>query len=238
MKKDKEMKSKGWAKILGVAVLLAVGVAVAAEQSDLYVSGTWRYRMIVEIETPEGIKIGSAVHEVSNSSSSIKILSFPEAGNPAEFRGEAVVVDLGKRGKLFVLVSTDSYRELYNAFPTPAGPSTVEGIKYYNSLKVGATALLPEKAYPQMVTFKNIHDPRSVLDVPPNDMAQVFGVGVKMKSIEIEITDEPVTWGIDKLLKWIPQLNQRKARLNGNASIAIMTNELSDNLGPGSFQMK
>ncbi len=184
--------------LITIAIIFVTGAAAFA-MSDLYVSGTWRYRITVEIETPEGLKIGSAVHEVSNSDSNVKILDFPEAGNPAEFRGEAVIVDLGGRGKLFALVNSDSYRELYNAFPT-SGPSTVEGIKYYNSLKVGASAFLPKQAYPQMVTFANYDDPKTVRDVPVDDISSLFGKDVKLKQIKIEITDEPVTWGIEKYL--------------------------------------
>jgi hypothetical protein len=192
-------------KILLMIAGLVLIAGAAFAMSDLYVSGIWRYKMTVMVETPEGIKTGSAVHEVSNSSSNVKILSFPEAGNPAEFRGEAVMVDLGKRGKLFVLVNTDSYRELYNAFPT-SGPSTVEGIKYYNSLKIGELALLPKHAYPQMVTFANMHDPRTVKNIPINDLSAVFGKGVKLKEIKVEITDEPVTRGIEKYLPSYDQL--------------------------------
>ena len=58
--------------------------------------------MTITVDTPEGVKTGSAVHEISNSKG---LFGFPDAGNPADIEGEAVVVDLGERGVLFALIS-------------------------------------------------------------------------------------------------------------------------------------
>jgi len=64
---------------------MGAAIAVVA-MDDSYVSGTWRYKMTVVVETPEGIKSGSAVREVSNSTPWLG-LDLPEAGNPAEVSG-------------------------------------------------------------------------------------------------------------------------------------------------------
>lgn len=197
--------------VFGFVILIA-GTAFA--MSDLYVSGTWRYRITVEVETPEGIKTGSTVREVSNSSSNVKILDLPDVGNPAKIKGEAVVVDLGERGQIFALINADSYNELYRAFPVE-GPSTVDGIKYYNSLEAGVSAPLPKKSWPEMVMFKDLSDPKTLeiihhvqsktfrvggpLEITDN-FEELFGKGISLKGITIEITDEPVTWRIDGIL--------------------------------------
>ena len=57
--------------LMAIALILTAGTAFA--MSDLYVSGTWRYRITVEVETPEGLKSGSAVREAWASASSIRI---------------------------------------------------------------------------------------------------------------------------------------------------------------------
>ena len=229
-----------------LALVLVAGVAFA--MGDLYVSGTWRYKITVEIETPEGIKTGSAVHELSNSDSSVEILDFPESVNPPKFKGEAVVVDLGKRGVVFATLPTDPYWMFLNTFPVKNATAT-EGIKYYNSLPIGLKKDLAPKDYPPFVMFKDISDPKSVTlvkghrfdvekqdHIPVDEFEALFGPGVRLKSITLEITDDPVTWGkVDAHLKWLAVLQHKKARLSGSTNIAITTNNLADNLGAGSF---
>jgi hypothetical protein len=56
------MKFARLVTMLGRALLLGIAVAEAAEVTPL--AGSWRYKMTVEVETPEGLKTGSAVREV------------------------------------------------------------------------------------------------------------------------------------------------------------------------------
>lgn len=211
------MKKIGIVAIVLITLLIAAG---AYAMGDLYVSGTWRYKTTVVIETPEGLRTGSAVREVSNSASSIK-LGFSQATNPAKAIGEAVVVDLGKRGKLFALMSgykwgpDYAHSILYDVFPSERGGTTPEGIRFYKNLKAGPKVLTLEQ-YPVLVTFRDINDPKTVAPVlelssnqkwPPafsvkaDHFQELFGEGVRLKEITIEMTDEPVTWGVvDKII--------------------------------------
>ena len=205
--------------LAGVVVLLG-GVAFA--MSDVYVSGIWRYKMTVTVETPEGLKTGYAVREVSNSASDIKIIDLPESGNPAKVRGEAVAVDLGERGVLFALIS-DAFI-FHRAFRGDvSGSTTVRGIKFFNNIPIGTKVTLQEKYYPKLVTFTDINDLKSVTSIleiencragtsrkedckqkgahiVKNDMQKLFGEGVKLKSITLEMTDEPLSQSISKYL--------------------------------------
>jgi hypothetical protein len=140
---------------------IALGITAAVAMSG---KSTWRYKMTVVVETPEGIKTGSAVREMGNST---PLIDLPDVGNPASVRGEAVTVDLGARGVFFALISHQSDLEFYNAFPT-RGPSTPAGIKYYSKLPVGTkSALNPHNppGYPDLVTFTDMNDPNSVTRV-------------------------------------------------------------------------
>lgn len=184
--------------ILGLAVVaLLIGAAVWVKM-ELFSFGTFRYKMTVSIETPEGIKTGSAVREVYvRQNPKVTTESLPHI----EVRGEAVAVNLGKRGILFVLISHGSYREVFSAFPRPSALSP-EGIRYYASLEPGLKGLLI-KEIPELVYFKDLSDPKSVQAVARDNLAAVFGDGVAFKNIEIEITDEPVEISIEKLLPWL-----------------------------------
>lgn len=196
-----------------------------------YPSGTWRYKITVNVETPEGLKSGSAVREVTVMSG---LELTPESTASKEVRGEAVVVDLGKRGVLFALLGTDDYQTLFQAFPVlgygpgEAGTSDV-GIRYYRSLKKTEPKVLPATLYPRLVTFKDISDPKTVvlaynvqfgeaqnasgIGFHPvvtkidDHFEELFGQGVSLKDITIEITDESVTKVIGGYLPWLNEIN-------------------------------
>ncbi len=210
--------------ILGVLVLGASAVAVAMSGNSEDKVYSWRYKMTVEVETPEGVKTGSAVREMS---AAPKGVNLPDVGNPADVRGEAVVIDLGARGVLFALISHESDNRFRDAFPIPGqtdgqGGSTAVGIKYHASLPVGTKGVLDPKeppGYPRLVTFTDINDPKSVtltqvwernnmgyFDLADDRMEELFGEGVKLKSIILEITEEKVTWKIGKLLLWLEKI--------------------------------
>ncbi len=205
--------------ILAVAMFAIAGCkepAGAAE--EIVTGGTWRYKIIVNVDTPEGLKSGYAVREMSNSRSKVE-LNLPQSIHPAKVKGEAVVVDLGKRGKLFALMSGYKYGPdhastiLYDVFPSESGGNSAAGIRFYRDLKEAHAVMTPEQ-YPMLVMFKDISDPKTVTPVmvierdvskgwtqveykiKSDNFEKIFGTGVKLKEIIIEMTEEPVTWGV------------------------------------------
>lgn len=187
--------------MLSTFLVLIVGIAAWWQYS--FPSGTWRYKMTVTVETPEGIKTGSAVREVTYSNGP-KIL--PDvAGASWNVKGEAVVVDMGQGKYLFALLDVDgSYQIVYDVFPY-YGQSARDHIQYYKSL-TGQKKILEKSQYPTMVTFKDIKDPKSVIAVDRANLAGTFGAGVKLKDVTIEMTDDNVTWGVDTYLAWLAGL--------------------------------
>lgn len=64
-----------------------------------------------------------------------------------------------------------------------------------------ASRTKPERsAYPMLVTFGDLGDPTSVARVDPDDLAASFGEGVSLKRVTVELTDDPVTKGIEERL--------------------------------------
>ena len=193
------------------------------------------YRMIVNVETPEGLKTGSAVRKII-------LYCEPQIGEQVGchaglMSGEAVAVNLGKRGVLFSLMDGDgSYRVLFNTFPAPVPPLTANGIRYYKNLHKAVATLLP-KDYPKMVTFSDMKAPKTIQAVDSNNLAKTFGSGVKLEDIKIEITHDPVVNRIDKYLPWLKEIYAKQSRLNGSTSTAIFNNDLASNLGAGSFKI-
>ena len=178
-----------------VLVLIAGAVAYAAVQANMD-QYSWNYKITVNIETPEGVKTGSAVRQVLNRDNTLFGKKIPEAPSRlSAVKGEAVVIDLGERGVVFGLIEHGSYGELYAAFPTET-PASLKGVDYYNSLPMGAKAELPKENWPKMAMFSDIDDPKSVKAVNKLDLSKTFGNGYSWKSITIQIVNEPVTWGI------------------------------------------
>lgn len=216
-------------------------------------SFTWHYKMTVTIETPNGFKTGYAVKEITNSDSTLLGMRLPEMSvRMSSVRGEAVAIDLGKYGIVFTVIGGSYVDELYRAFSVQDESNSIHD---FGKLKSGKSMQLPQKDWPVFVTFKDINDPKSVELVyqtkkifVPHKMAddyqitdnfkKLFGEGVKITDVTIEVTDEPMTHQIGKWLKWLDTLETTKTRLNGSTSVGISTNELSDNLAAGSFRVK
>ncbi|MDD3020685.1 MAG: hypothetical protein PHX61_06860 [Alphaproteobacteria bacterium] len=247
---------KGLKVFGGVVALLVVAVTLAyamGENSEK--TYTWRYKTTVTVDTPEGEKSGSAVREVNVTIKACPVHICEKGYLPGKVstKGEAVAVDLGQRGMLFSIIPTDSYLIVFNIFPGPHGGLTPEGAEYYSQLK-NAKAEMGHNGYimgqiPTMVTFEDINDPKTVqlaysvaaISVPnqaawdfktTDNLEKLFGKGVHLKNVTVEMTDEPVTWGIEKILQWLGKV--KMSYLNGKH---INGPKLYDQLHGGNFQI-
>ncbi|MDK2760318.1 MAG: hypothetical protein KYX64_03040 [Sphingopyxis sp.] len=63
--------------------------------------------------------------------------------------------------------------------------------------------------YPVFATFGDIHDPASMQAVNPEALENQFGVGVRLKRITVQVTEEPVTKVIRKRLPWLPNVYEK-----------------------------
>lgn len=208
-------KLSKWVWILGVIAVLIVGVKVAWGIN--YPSGTWRYKLTVEVDTPEGVKTGSAVREVKAHTSPKLVAGIPNFS--MSVKGEAVVVDLGSYGQVFALLKTyqhgvdGAHYIVSDAFPLKQA-NIYDQVRYYKSLNDTA-AVLTARQYPMFVRFRDPADPKTVENlleyepcadergIPRNTIclkndrfAEAFGEGVSLKSVTIEMTREPVTTGV------------------------------------------
>ncbi|RXR28273.1 hypothetical protein [Sphingobium fluviale] len=156
---------------------------------------TIRYKMTVTVETPEGIKTGSAVREaIRYTEPSI----LPDQGGTFYniTKGEAVVVDLGHRGVLFVLIGGEwEARIVFKALET--------------SNKVNMQDLDPlikKWGAPRFVYFKDMNDPKTVASASYLNLQRDFGYGVSLKQIEVETVNTPASFGnVERLLPWLSE---------------------------------
>ncbi len=183
----------------------ALGALTLATLTTLALSGcgvgrdaSYRFKMTVEVETPQGVKSGSGVMEVT----AHKQVQYTSETRPlvTGLKGEAVVVETPS-GPIFVLLKMpegDGLDTLHAAATYALTPDLSPGgwemfWKAMGRISRSWSTLrgeVPRANWPMMVRFGDINDPKSVQAVDP----QAAGV----KRIIIETTSDEVTTGIEK----------------------------------------
>lgn len=178
-------------------------------------------RMTVEIETPEDVRIASSVLELHAK----RLAPWDTNNGQCAFRsdgeGEAIPVDLGKRGILFVAAAeyanifVDAAAEAEGISPDATIPEEVLDIARRSGRRYPVAGRTRSRFDPEhgkskhdlrpyFVRFTDISDWRTVQRVNPDAMDKSFGPGVRLRSLTMHLTDEPMTKGrIDKVLPWL-----------------------------------
>lgn len=222
-----------------LGAIAAVGTSLLAGACSLLSSNTYRYRMTVEVDTPQGLRTGSSVIEVQTTEGS----GIPDSSLHTKVRGEAVAVDLPNGQTLFALLRTPSDVDGAAGFAPTAYEPVLPDLRksdtedWYDLLEVlkrqGEPAVLPATYYPMLVRFRDIRDPKTVELVNPEALASSFGAGVRLTRIWLQITDDPVTSDIERLLPWLS--TQRGALLRQTDQTPIGELPLAGRLNDGDF---
>jgi hypothetical protein len=221
----------------GILGLLAGGAATLLS-GCLKPHESLRYRLTLEVQTPEGIKTGSSVLQNDQYGASIIPLLGDIGGSG--YIGEAPTVDLGGGRFLFALLSGPdwqrnvtemvskvlSYPELKLGRPDDG---LRQRMKKANETKPFAT--LGRGDYPILVTFTDVNEPKSVIEVSPDDLAASFGAGYALEKITFQVVDQqtPLTGGIRQRLKWLgphpeTRLDQQMKTLNDRSLARTLFN--------------
>ena len=201
---------------------------------------SWHQKLTVTVETPTGEVSGSSVSAVSWRKHWIR---WDGMGWSYDLTGEAVMVEVTPGRYLFALLGGPEKTE-YTGLVAAASIAGRElqwiDEELFDEVRdkrdrAAGVIKVSEIQYPMMVTFGDIADPASVKLIDADDLAATFGPGVRLKSVTLEVTDEPVTLGrVEGVLGWLCDHITNYRRLSGKTG-AISDNQLSNNLGPGSF---
>lgn len=171
---------------------------------------SWHQKLTVTVETPAGEVTASAVSAVSWRKQWIR---WDGMGWSWDLTGEAVVVEVTPGRYLFALLKGAGTTE-YMGSVAAASIAGREGRVLDEALfsevrdrrdRARGVIAVPEFQYPMLVTFNDITKPETVREVDPADLAAVFGEGVRLKAVTLEITDEAVTEGqVEGVLGWMP----------------------------------
>lgn len=181
----------------------------------LFPTYTYRYRLSVEVDTPDGLRSGSSVIEV-------RYEKFPELltdrDHISRVIGEAVFVDLGRGKNLIGLLASGptgedvdySARIILQAFGLDGNdPSIGKRLSQLHGKREFDIAPsnqfdVSKRFLPTFVTFRNLADVKSVEIAPPGLFGEVFGDGYGLRNVSIEMTDQRPTEKIQKMLPWLP----------------------------------
>ena len=158
-----------------------------------------RYRLTIEAKDGDVVRSGSSVIEVAYRIAP----SFAFGGGPqigVDVHGNAVTVNLGPKGVLFAIFRVDDSGMSMGEIPIEAyglkkpgdSPELLKEDLTRLRRKSGS-ADVPKDVLPTLIRFRNIDDPNSAGKVDPSDLAASFGAGVELKSVKIELTNDPIT---------------------------------------------
>ena len=114
---------------------------------------------------------------------------------------EAVIVEVAPGKFLFALLNgsdqekRDATHWVYPAYQLSEAGSYDGAMMKLRSQPHDTPVPLPQEGWPMLVTFDDITKPETVREVDPEDLAAVFGEGVRLQAVTLEITREAVTEG-------------------------------------------
>jgi hypothetical protein len=196
-----------WIGPLGLLAALFIGDQIRINRPG------HKYRMTVEVETPEGVKSASGVVAVTPDRSYTR-----DRGTRTS--GDALYVDLGGgRNLVATLAHLDKALDLdaVNYVALRAYPAATGKRVNFNDMS-RQTGIVPVKGalIPVLMTFADPANPGSARVVSPDDAGAVLGKGFRLRGVTAEAVPngfwpidfggalgEPVTRGIATKLPWL-----------------------------------
>ena len=194
---------------LGPLALLAV--LVIADQIRINRPGH-KYRLTVEVETPEGVKSASGILAVQPDR------GYSRSGHTRTL-GDAVLLDLGGGKNLIALLAhVDKTVELdgMNYLALRAYNAAGRKVSFNDISRMTGPVPVQGALIPVLVTFVDPGNPATARAVPPDGMEAALGKGFHLHGISAEVVPngfwpldiggalgEPVTRGIEAKLPWL-----------------------------------
>ena len=222
-----------------LAIVMALLAAVWAWIALGFPDHAHRFRLAVEVDTPDGLRSGSSVIEVERRAYGWVPVYSPGRGRVFVVRGEAVFVDLGLgRNLVAVLAHGDQAQDVdrVTSFWIEAhGRQRSEEDDVWSGRKElrGVVELRPP-LIPTLVTFADPLDPATVRVVRPGEFEEAFGPGFRFRRATLEVVPAsvPVTDGvIERRLPWLVGMTTNLA-----GTRVAFTNDLRERLNPRHFK--
>ncbi len=201
-----------WAGLLGLLAVLVIGDQIRINRPG------HKFRLTVEVTTPDGIKTGSGILAV------VPDRNYNRGGRTTT-RGEAVFVDLGQYGaKGRNLVALLAHRQgakldfddINYVALRAYGAARGSRVSFNDIQRQTGVVPLQGDLVPVLVSFGDPRDPGTARLVAGDNAAAVLGEGYAIRGLTVEVVPngfwpidfggalgEPVTRGIDAKLPWL-----------------------------------
>lgn len=150
-----------------------------------------KFRLTLEIETPQGMRTASHLYSVHPDRGYSKL-------GVTLTRGDALALDIGGKPLVMLMAHQDEKFDLddiafvaVRAF-SAAGQRAV--FKYMDRLK--GSVEVRGKVRPLLATLGNAADPATMRAVDPDNLAATFGAGVALRAMKVEIVPNGY-WPVD-----------------------------------------
>ena len=170
-----------------------------------------KYRLTVEVETPEGLKSAKGVMAVHPDR------GYSRSGHTTT-KGDAVLVDLGGGKNLVALLAhRDNTVDLdgMNYVALRAYKAAGQNVSFNEMSRMTGAVPVAGALIPILVSFTDLSNPATARTVPPDNLAAVLGQGFRLHGVTAEVVPngiwpldfggrlgEPVTRGIEAKLPW------------------------------------
>jgi hypothetical protein len=220
-----------WVRRLGLWVLAPMALIYGWFQYN-YPTCTFRYKLTAEVMTPDGLKTGSSVIEVSYRSfyslsgyPSLKLTAIGEAVQiPLDGKRLFVATLMGtnRNGKQFGLYD-DKPEYMKSGLDLHALPLKALGVhwtgydewalakKIEDIRQLKRKHAVPFQNLPLLVVFNDIANPDSVVVAEPNGLDKTLGAGFALQNVWLELTyDAPTDMGMRIFPWWDEKMNEQK----------------------------
>jgi hypothetical protein len=189
----------------------------------------WRYKIIVNIKIASGIKTASAIRELYFPLPDKKLYHTSNLGVSS---GEAFAVNLNDKEKMFIILRDPTNQRnriksiMQHVFPFVGEVEQQDFttvLEHYASLS-DINNKLPQYLYPTIVHFKDESNPQSIevvykqkigsfkkmQEVEVDNIEAIYGKGVKIDSILIEMTEEIPESKIEDELEFMKNMSEEE----------------------------
>lgn len=220
-----------WKKWIGPAVLMAA--LVIGERTYLY-RPDHKYRLTIEVETPDGVRSGSSVIAVHPNR------GYGGSGSGSagsRIKGDAVFVDLGGGRNLTALLlhgTNPAETDGLNYLPLRAFAAAGRRIDFRDVKRQTETVAVTGELIPTLVTFADISNPASARVADPADLSATLGQNVRLRGISLQIVPvgvwpldfggalgEPMTRHIQAEIPWSTDPAKAAAALRAAGIVAV-----------------
>jgi hypothetical protein len=205
-------------KLSGFAILSLLAALVVGDQIRLH-RPDHKFRLALEVETPDGVKSASGVYSVTPNRGYGGSNTGETAG--PKTKGDALFVDLGGGKNVVALLAVGTEPtdlDATNYIAMRSFNAAGRKVQFREMKKTTAMSPVPVPAAnaPVLVTFKDVNDPASMRVVTPDNVQELLGRGVKLHGMMVStvangiwpldfggILGEPVSRGIEQKLPWL-----------------------------------